>query len=202
MRGALPRVVGRVATRITFLAMLAPPPMRAGLPPVPGAAVVRAVRPPVGFYRWLYESVGRDWLWTNRRLMSDEELANIVQDPRVEVHVLWLDGSPAGYAELDRRTHPAIDLAYFGLLPEFIGRGLGAWFLAKVLDIAWAAGPERVTVNTCDLDHPKALATYEAVGFVRHAVDSGIVAVVEGMKLPGHLGGRSIMPPRGSAGGP
>jgi hypothetical protein len=47
----------------------------------------------------------------------------------VEVHVLVADGVPAGLAELDRRIEGEIELAQFGLMPEFIGQGLGrTWY--------------------------------------------------------------------------
>jgi hypothetical protein len=114
-----------VETLVTYLEMTAPPERPATLPPGPAVEIRRAARPTTSFYRYLYDAVGRHWTWTERRLMSDAELAAIVQDPRVEVLVLWVDGVPAGYAELDRRAPLDIELAYFGLVPEFIGQGLG-----------------------------------------------------------------------------
>src|SRR2546429_6929920 len=52
--------------------------------------------------------------------MSDEALAAILGDPRNELHVLHVDGTPAGFAELDRRQPDEIELAQFGLMPDFI----------------------------------------------------------------------------------
>ena len=132
-------------------------------------AVVRAERPTVAFYRYLYDRVGEPWLWYERRVMSDERLAAIVQDPAVEVQVLHAGGEPAGYAELDRRASGEVELAYFGLMPEFIGRGLGAYFLAWTVDLAWDQEPRRLWVHTCSLDHPRALAAYRAAGFAEYA---------------------------------
>ena len=108
-------------------------------------------------------------------------LAAILTDPAVEVYVLYVEGTPAGYAEIDRRDPKAVDLAYFGLLPEFTGKGLGPYLLSAALDIAWSSDPERVTVNTCTLDHPKALPLYQRFGF-----------------QPIRQEGRSIRDPRGS----
>ncbi len=129
-------------------------------------ALLRAHRPGAAFYRYLYERVGETWLWYERRALDDQALSTIVDDDRVEIYVLYADGVPAGYAELDRRTPPDIELAYFGLLPEFIGRGLGAYLLAAAIDIAWAHEPKRLWMHTNTLDHPKALPLYQRFGFV------------------------------------
>lgn len=130
-----------------------------------GARVEHAPRPALHFYRYLYETVGRDWLWVDRRRLDDEALAAIVHDPRVEVFVAYESGAPAGYYELDRQVPNEIELAYFGLMPERIGRGLGAWLLDDAVRRAWSYGPERVWVHTCSLDHPRARAAYERAGF-------------------------------------
>jgi GNAT superfamily N-acetyltransferase len=145
-------------------------------PPRPGVAVLRAERPTVSFYRYLYDHVGGPWLWYERRLLSDERLAAAVQDPAVEVQVIHVGGVPAGYAELDCRSAGEIELAYFGLLPEFIGQGLGAYFLAWTIHRAWDRGPRRLWVHTCSLDHPRALATYCATGFAEYARETVRIA--------------------------
>jgi GNAT superfamily N-acetyltransferase len=79
--------------------------------------------------------------------------------------VLYLDGVPAGYAELDRRRDEDVELAYFGLIPQFIGRKLGPFLLNWAVDTAWFQKPKRLWVNTNNLDHPKALQIYQKAGF-------------------------------------
>ena len=61
---------------------------------------------------------------------------------------------------------PEIELAYFGLLPGFIGRGLGGFFLRALVDNAWAANPKRLWLHSCNFDHPSAFAHYQRAGFV------------------------------------
>src|SRR5262245_33635848 len=73
-------------------------------PPREGLAVLHARRPTVAYYRFLYDVVGRDYNWRSRKRLSDDELAAILHDPLNEVHVLHVDGTPAGFAELDRRV--------------------------------------------------------------------------------------------------
>jgi GNAT superfamily N-acetyltransferase len=156
---------GQIETLVTFLEMTEPP-MRASLPPPrAGIEVRRATRPTLGFYRYLYDSIGRDWRWYERKLLGDAELAAIIHDPGVEVNVLWLDGVPAGLAELDRRDLPDVELSYFGIVPEFIGQGVGRFLLDWAIHHAWRTRPRRFWVHTCDLDHPRALGVYQKAGF-------------------------------------
>src|SRR5947207_1415582 len=82
-------------------------------------------------------AVGRDYDWTSRQKLSHAELAALLNDLRLEVHVLMVDGVPAGFAELDRRIDGVIELLRFGLMPEFIGQGLGIYFLHWTIDKAW-----------------------------------------------------------------
>ena len=72
---------------------------------------------------------------------------------------------PAGFAELDRRVAGEVELVQFGLLPEFIGQGLGKFFLQWAIDKSWGYGPRRLWLHTCSLDHPAALPNYLKAGF-------------------------------------
>ena len=134
-------------------------------PPMEGIEVVRVEKPSTGFYRTLYDAVGNDWNWVNRRLMSDDELRQIIHDDLVEIYVLHVEAAPAGYAELDRRADGQIELAYFGLLPEFTGKGLGKYLLNWTIRKAWTYAPRRIWVHTCVLDHAAALPMYLGAGF-------------------------------------
>ncbi|MEQ9606441.1 MAG: GNAT family acetyltransferase [Kiloniellaceae bacterium] len=152
---------------ITYLEMTERPAIAPVHPPIKTKfALMQAERPTVAFYRYLYNTVGGDWRWWLRRQMSDEELAGILADDRVEVFVLYVDGAPAGYFELDRREAPTIGLAYFGLMPHVVGRGLGRFLLYSAIEQAWSYDPERLTVNTNTMDHPRALPLYQKMGFV------------------------------------
>jgi GNAT superfamily N-acetyltransferase len=148
----------------TYLQMLARP-KRVVLPPREGLVVVHAKKPTVAYYRFLYDAVGRDYGWTSRIKLCDADLAAILHDPWVEVHVLMADGVPAGFAELDRRMEGKIELVQFGLTPEFIGQGLGRYFLQWTIDKAWSYQPRRFWLHTCAEDHPAALPNYVKAGF-------------------------------------
>ncbi len=161
------KTAGTLPCTITFLEMTARPshatvPMPARMK----VALMRVHKPGADFYRYLYDRVGKAWLWYERRALDDDALRAIVDDEQIEIYVLYLDGVPAGYAELDRRSPPDIELAYFGLLPEFIGKGLGPYLLDSAIGIAWSYEPKRLWVHTNTLDHPKALGLYQRFGFV------------------------------------
>ncbi len=183
---------------ITSLEMFACPEAARAVPSWPaGARVERALRPGVAFYRFLYDTVGEPWLWADRRRWSDAALAERVQHPQVEVWVLTADGQPAGYAELDRRAPGEVELSYFGLLPTFIGCGLGGRLLRFAVDRAWTPGIRRLWVHTCDLDHPAALGLYRRAGFAPFRTD---VITLPDPRLSGLIP-RSAAPHRPVVGG-
>lgn len=157
---------GTIRVRITSLEMLREPSPAKPIALRDDARIERVFRPTVAFYRFLYDAVGGPWLWHERRRWSDAKIARTVQDPNVEVWVLSVGGQPAGYAELDRRISHEVELAYFGLMADFIGRGLGPCLLRFAIRQAWTASPKRLWVHTCGLDHPAALELYEREGFV------------------------------------
>jgi len=158
----------KLTSVITYLEMTEPP--TSPTPPRPAAkiALLRAEKPPLSFYRYLYNTIGQDWVWYERREMDDESLLSVIHHQDVEIYVLYVDGAPAGICELDRRENPDIELTYFGLLPEFIGRGLGGFFLRWGIDQAWTHEPRRLWIHTCTEDHPNALPKYQQAGFVAY----------------------------------
>lgn len=133
--------------------------------PREGLQVLHARQPSVPYYRFLYNTVGQEYRWLSRRILSDEQLAELIQHPQIELHVLHVDGCPAGFAELDRRVPDEVELVQFGLMPEFVGQGLGKWFLQWTIDQAWSYQPRRFWLHTCTLDHPNALRNYRKAGF-------------------------------------
>lgn len=129
-------------------------------------SLIRAEEPTVSFYRYLYNTVGEEWLWFERRMMDDETLLATIREENTSIYVLYVDGTPAGFGELMQvPEEDAVDIHYFGLLPDYIGAGLGWYFINAMIDFAWASSPSKVTVNTCDLDHPRALGNYQKAGF-------------------------------------
>lgn len=133
---------------------------------VPGATWERHAACTPAEYRRLYREVGEQWHWLDRASWSDEQLARHLARPEIGVWVLRADDEPAGWVELERHPDGATEIVYFGLRPDFVGRGLGAEMLARAVRTAFAEGATRVWLHTCSLDSPMALPNYLARGFV------------------------------------
>jgi GNAT superfamily N-acetyltransferase len=164
-----PKTPKRVPMTVTFLEMRGRP---AALPPPPPkgkVAILRAEMPPVHFYRYLYDLIGGPYLWVDRRKLDDAALADIIHDPMVELYVLYVGGCPAGMAEVDFRKTGVGQISYFGLMPDFIGKHFGYFFLYHTVANAWAHGITTLLVNTCTLDHPRALTLYQRMGFAPYS---------------------------------
>jgi GNAT superfamily N-acetyltransferase len=155
---------------ITYLEMLARPSGHRVPAPAGKLALMRVENCTVSFYRYIYNAVGEPWLWFERRLYGDAELASLIRKSTIEIFVLYVGGVPAGFFELDTAAPRETKLLYFGLIPEFIGRRLGPYMLQAAIDRAWTARPiDRFWLHTSTFDHPKALSVYQRAGFVVYA---------------------------------
>lgn len=146
------------------LEMTAASALRPVLPPIEGLELKQAKVPCPELNRFFYTAVGGDWYWIDRLGWTYEQWLHWVDRPELETWVAYLDGTPAGYFELEAQPGGAVEVAYFGLLPRFVGRGLGGWLLTAALERGWQLGAKRVWLHTCSLDHPRALANYLARG--------------------------------------
>lgn len=163
--------------RITHLEMTAPPSIRVPMPLGPRLALMKTRDMPLAFYRYLYEQVGRPHHWLLRRTMPDMELSLAIHSPHTEIQVLYVDGSPAGFFELDLSQVPdEAEIVYFGLTPDFQGRGLSRFFLSEAVFAAWAHSPDRLVIHTNTLDSPRALQLYQRIGFSPYAWSEEMVA--------------------------
>ncbi len=155
----------RIAVDVTFLRMDRAPKGRG--PALPAGLEVERLFPrcSVAHYRQLYTAVGNDYVWWLRRTLTDGELDSILQDRAISISVLRDAEGELGFYELDRRTWPVINLAYFGLVGRTIGLGVGMPFLHHAIAAAWSEGCSALTVNTCTADHPRALPNYIKAGF-------------------------------------
>lgn len=169
----------RVSVTITYLEQRERPSLAVPAMPAGKIALLRAEEPPLHFYRYLYRVVGENWHWQSRRLLNDEALAKIIHDPRVYIYVLYINGAPAGFAEIDSREPQVAEIKFFGLAPEFSGNGLSRYFLTNIVDTAWSLSPETVRLETCTLDHPAALPLYQKFGFRVYDRRDGIVDLID-----------------------
>ena len=129
--------------------------------------VFAKVDPPMpALNRFLYTAIGGRWYWLDRRSWTFSQWSeHLARATDVETWLLSVDGVPAGYAELERRGAGAVEICYLGLMDAFIGQGLGAHVVTSAAERGFAMGATTVLLNTCNLDHPQALANYKARGF-------------------------------------
>lgn len=154
-----------IEVTVTFLEMGAPPAHYPHLPMGRQIALLKTRDIPLHFYRYLQDRIGRKWQWVNVLRLSDEELSAKVHAPGRDIRVLYLDGAPAGFFDLKPEPGGPLELAYFGMMEQAMGQGLGRWFLGAAIEAAWSHHPSVVTVQTCTLDHPAALPLYQKLGF-------------------------------------
>jgi GNAT superfamily N-acetyltransferase len=175
---------GHLATIVTSLEMLRPPPSRLGRPFPPGLALAPLERADPETYRSLYREVGADWLWFSRLTLAEDALTAILADDDVEIFALRQDGRNVGMLELDFRQPGTCELVFLGLTGDAVGTGIGRTLMNAAIGRAWARPIARFWVHTCTLDHPGALAFYRRSGFVPFAVH---VEVAPDPRLDGTL---------------
>jgi ribosomal protein S18 acetylase RimI-like enzyme len=146
----------------------------AAVPPAAaGVRIVRSEVPSPDFGRFLYTAVGADCAWHDRLPWPPEQWRAHLTLPGTELWVAYEHGTPAGYVELGAQDEGVVEIVYFGLLPDFRGRGIGGHLLSFGAERAWDLGgrreghgpTKRVWVHTCSLDGPYALDNYRRRGF-------------------------------------
>ena len=149
----------------TFLEMADASLLQPSPAPSADVAVERIHDCPPSLWRELYAGVGGEYHWTDRLPWTDEDVRRYLADPALELWVIREAGQLAGYFELRSQDDGAVEIAYFGLLPFAIGRGLGSYLLTRAAERAWERGASRVWLHTSSLDHSSALPNYLARGF-------------------------------------
>jgi GNAT superfamily N-acetyltransferase len=155
---------------VRFLEMTDPAQLVAPTRPGRGLSVREVVPVDPELIRRFYLAVGERYAWVDRRPWTLAQWRGWADGRALTTLVAEADGEDAGFAVLDLQPDGGVELDYFGLLGEFIGRGYGSAFLFEATRRAWALGARRVHLNTCSLDHPSALPGYLARGFTVYRV--------------------------------
>jgi GNAT superfamily N-acetyltransferase len=148
-----------------YLEMKSPGELLPKRSPRQDVSFVRVATPMPELNRFLYTAVGGDWWWIDRLSWTYQRWFDYLNRAELETWLLCVAGVPAGYCELETQAAADVEVAYFGVLPQWIGQGLGGHLLTGSVERAWAMGARRVWLHTCTLDHPHALAHYQARGF-------------------------------------
>jgi GNAT superfamily N-acetyltransferase len=157
---------------VYYLQMLSRDQLRTKPCPSPYAHIVEAQIKLPELNRFLYTAVGGDWYWVDRLPWSDAQWREAIGGDRHRTLICYWLGTPAGYFELQKHADESVEILYFGLIPAFIGKGLGGWLLSQCIAEAWNWDATRVWVHTCTLDHPSARANYESRGLVHFQTET------------------------------
>ena len=149
----------------TYLEMRAPSELHAIRSEDPSIKIEQQPDCSIELFRFLYREVGRNYHWTDRLPWTDEEIKTYLQQPGISLWLMTYAEDIAGYFELKQEPDGSTEVAYFGLMPQFIGRGLGKHLLTCAVEQAWADGAQRVWLHTCTDDDPAALPNYLKRGF-------------------------------------
>lgn len=113
------------------------------------------------FYHW----VGGPWQWLEKLTWSDQQWAEYTNREEMKTYIGYFLGTPMGYFEVELQPKNEVQILYFGLIPAFIGKGLGGAFLSRAIEICWSYHVDRIWLHTCTLDHPSAIKNYLDRGF-------------------------------------
>ncbi|MCM2129432.1 GNAT family N-acetyltransferase [Larsenimonas rhizosphaerae] len=162
------RVTVMIPASCTTFYLELPAPREDLAPALPPRMVVDEVTPPDWrLNRRLYHLVGDDWQWEDLDEATDEEWQKRIADPTLRTWTATVGDTLVGYFELHRPDHVTTEIRYLGLCPGWTDQKLGGPLLGEALRKAWGwPGTRRVWVHTCTLDHPSALANYQARGMV------------------------------------
>lgn len=156
----------KLKAHVTHLEMHNAPLRNVSVPTRPVISLIKAENIPVDFYRYMYELVGKEHHWEDRINLNDANLYSIINHENTEISILYADGCPAGFFELNKEKAPSsIEILYLGLGKNYQGLGLGKWFTYSAISAAWLHKPEKLKIQTNTLDHPAALQLYQRFGF-------------------------------------
>ena len=118
-----------------------------------------------GLNKFFYKEIGKNCQWIDRLVWNDHNWIDYVSNEKLFTYVLKDNEEIAGYFELifDENTKEA-EIAYFGILDEYLGKKLGGYLLSNAIKLSFSMGSLRLWVHTCSLDHKNALKNYLARG--------------------------------------
>jgi GNAT superfamily N-acetyltransferase len=159
---------GKLANIATYLEMQTLPERKLA-PFAPGLALVPVGDMPTAEYRAHFKSVGQNLLWFSRLLMDDDKLRAVLDNPAIQSFVFHGPDKMLGLLELNFEDMAHCELAFFGLVPDAVGNGLGRMLMDEAIRRAFARPIGRLWLHTCTLDHPAAMPFYLRSGFTPYA---------------------------------
>ena len=124
------------------------------------------VNPPdLQLNKFFYKQIGKKHSWTDRLIWNDKKWIEYLESSGVNTFILKHKKDFIGYFEQIFDKHKLdCEIAYFGILEEYIGKKLGGYLLSEAIKISFNIGSKRIWVHTCSLDHKNALQNYLSRG--------------------------------------
>ena len=113
--------------------------------------------------KFFYKQIGKKHQWIDRLVWQDQDWIKHVSNENLKTYILKEDEELVGFFELIFDKNEC-EIAYFGILEEYIGKGLGGYLLSEAIKIAFEKKVKRIWVHTCSLDHQNAFLNYQARG--------------------------------------
>jgi len=115
--------------------------------------------------KFFYKQIGKNYQWVDRLIWTDKNWIEYVSSPNLFTFVLKNNEDIAGFFELIyHKDKLETEIAYFGLLKEYIGKKLGGYMLSEAIKKSFSYNVKRVWAHTCSLDHKNALKNYLSRG--------------------------------------
>jgi len=127
--------------------------------------LIKKIKPDFQLNKFFYKHVGKKHRWIDRLSWTDEKWINFISNKNLETYVISESDDLIGFFEL--LYNPDLnetEISYFGLLEEYIGKGIGGYALSEAIKKSFEKNIKRVWLHTCTLDHPNALKNYIARG--------------------------------------
>ena len=127
--------------------------------------LVKKIKPDFQLNKFFYKQVGKKHRWIDRLSWSDGKWMNYISNKNLETYIISESKELAGFFEL--LYNPELketEISYFGLLEEYIGKGIGGYALSVAIKKSFEKNIRRVWLHTCTFDHPNALKNYIARG--------------------------------------
>jgi len=115
--------------------------------------------------KFFYKNIGKSYQWIDRLVWTDQNWIDYVSNKKLSTYILKDNQDLVGYFELIfyQDTNEA-EIAYLGILEDYLGKKLGAYLLSEAIKISFSLGYSRLWAHTCSLDHKNALKNYLARG--------------------------------------
>ena len=122
-------------------------------------------KPDFQLNKFFYKEIGKKHSWIDRLSWNEKNWIEYLNNPDVKTYVLKEKNNFAGYFEqiFDNQKEDC-EIAYFGILAEFIGKKYGGYLLSEAIKKSFKIGAKRIWVHTCSLDHKHALKNYQSRG--------------------------------------